>query len=121
LTWHQPGILLIREEIRSDRPVEATSRGHLHPECAVVRQDKSGALLASAGGPVCVQFAGPGELRIERGSYCPEFGLRHATSVLAWSAPQPGERFGFCIAPFEGITGFDLERGATVAGRDYGF
>lgn len=121
LTWHDMGILLIRDQLASKRPVEGVSRIHLHPDCTVLRRDANSIEVNSPAGPVSIQFDGPGTLRLGDAQYCPEFGLRFANNVLEWSVRSSSTRFGCCIAPVRQIDRFNLEDGAIVKGQHYGF
>jgi uncharacterized heparinase superfamily protein len=121
LTWHDEGILLIRDEVGSKSAVEGISRIHLHPDCKIVQQDENSVEVHSPVGPVSVKFAGPGNLRVEEALYCPEFGLRVPNKALAWSARGPDIRFGYCIAPVQQVDAFDLEHGAILNGKHYEF
>jgi len=121
LTWHDAGILLIRDEVSTKSAVKGVSRIHLHPDCTLVRQDGNSVEMNSPAGPFSVRFAGPGTLQVEESFYCPEFGLRLANKALAWSASGSDIRFGYCIAPVHQIDAFDLEHGATIGEKSYAF
>ena len=74
--------------------------------------------IAHPGGTAAVCFAGEGELRVEGSSYCPEFGLVVANRVLVFAARGARVGTGFCVAKDAAELRYDLERGATVNGRE---
>jgi uncharacterized heparinase superfamily protein len=121
VTWHEDGILLVRDEVISRRAVEGVSRVHMHPDCTILRLAGNHVEMNSPSGPVSIRFAGVGTPVVEETSYCPEFGLDIPNKTLAWSAAGSHIRFGYCIAPSSEVERFDLEEGATVAGKSYAF
>lgn len=114
--WHERGVLLVKDEVTSDRRVTARSRLHLHPDCVVERVEGLAARIRHPGGVFQVRFAGPGQLALEPSIYCPEFGVQHERTALCFEAV--GERlvFGFCIANTEDEIGYDLVAGADLSG-----
>ena len=115
--WHPRGVLLVRDEVTSGRPVTARSRLHLHPDCVVEESRGGRAWVRHPGGVFQVVFAGAGELSVEPSDYCPEFGSRVARSALCFQAAGANLVFGFCIANGEGQIEYDLESGASVSGE----
>jgi uncharacterized heparinase superfamily protein len=114
--WHERGVLLVRDEIASDRSVTARSRLHLHPDCVVEGVEGLAVRIRHPGGVFQIRFAGPGEIALEPSIYCPEFGVQHERTALRFEAV--GERlvFGFCIANTEDEIGYDLAAGADLSG-----
>jgi uncharacterized heparinase superfamily protein len=121
LTWHNAGILLIRDEITAQYPIEGASRIHLHPDCTITLQNKNSVHINSPAGPVIIKFAGPGELHLEQSTYSPEFGRRLANKAIVWSASGSSIHFGCCIAPLSDIDSFDINTGAVVGETHYRF
>ena len=117
-TWHNEGILLVRDEIQAGNSTEAVSRIHLHPNCQIIATGRDSVELNTLAGAFHMRFAGPGRLKVEDSFYCPEFGRRFANQALAWTAQGTNLRFGFCFAPGH-IEAFDLDEGATVAGQTH--
>jgi uncharacterized heparinase superfamily protein len=117
--WHEDGVLMVRDEIRSAASTLAIARIHLHPDCKIVRATEREVELSTPEGPFTVRFSGAGILRTEESWYCPEFGKRVRNYALAWSHRTGWGRFGFCFAPGRRIKSFDLDSGAEVSQQRY--
>jgi uncharacterized heparinase superfamily protein len=115
--WYDSGLLLVRDRITAARAVRATSRVHLHPECAIEELADRRAWIRHPGGVFSVVFDGEGELAIEDGIYCPEFGRRLDARVLAFTARSAAAEIGFCIAHGSGEVRFTLASGAQIGER----
>jgi uncharacterized heparinase superfamily protein len=115
--WHPRGVLLVKDEVTSRRPVTARSRLHLHPDCVV--EDLSGLAvrIRHPGGVFQIRFAGAGGLALEASDYCPEFGARLARTALCFEATGARLAFGFCIANGAEQIEYDLDSGASVSGE----
>jgi uncharacterized heparinase superfamily protein len=117
--WYDTGVLLVRDRVTARRPVTATSRLHLHPECAVGELSERCVRIRHPGGEFSVAFDGDGDLALEPSTYCPEFGRRLDTRALAFTTRAATAEFGFCIAHGAGDAQFLLASGARVNGRAY--
>jgi uncharacterized heparinase superfamily protein len=116
--WHESGVLMVADRVDASRAVETASRLHLHPDCAVERAGDRLVRIGHPGGSATVCFAGEGDLRVEDSSYCPELGLALGSRVLVFAARGDGVATGFCVARNAVELRYDLERGATVNGRE---
>ncbi len=119
--WHRDGVLMVRDEISADAVTETVARVHLHPACQIVRTTEREAGLLTPQGLFALRFAGAGALRKEESWSCSEFGKRVPNQTLAWSNREKRSRFGFCVAPARQIESFDLQSGAQIAQRHYGW
>jgi uncharacterized heparinase superfamily protein len=115
--WDARGVLLVKDEVESGRPVTARSRLHLHPACVVEQLAGPAARIRHPGGVFQVRFAGVGELAVEASIYCPEFGVRQERPALRFEASGQKLVFGFCIANTAQEIGYDLDAGASVSGE----
>jgi uncharacterized heparinase superfamily protein len=115
--WHPRGVLLVRDEVASSRPVTARSRLHLHPDCVVEEIAGLRARIRHPGGSFQIVFAGPGELALEASDYCPEFGTRQGRRALCFETAGESLVFGFCVAKGEAQIEYDLDSGASVSGE----
>jgi len=115
--WHARGVLMVKDEIESGRPVTARSRLHLHPDCEVERFAGSAARIRHPGGTFSIAFAGPGALALEDSTFCPEFGVARPRKALCFEARGARLAFGFCVAKGTGEIGYDLASGADVSGE----
>ncbi len=97
-TWHERGVLIVRDRISSGKPVSAASRLHLHPDCEIVDLAPQTAQIRSPGGDFYVAFAGRGRLEIEKSAYCPEFGVAIENQALVFSSAGTDFEMGFCIS-----------------------
>jgi uncharacterized heparinase superfamily protein len=115
--WDARGVLLVRDEVASSRPVTACSRLHLHPDCVVEEITGLRARIRHPGGLFQVVFAGAGALALEASDYCPEFGTKLGRRALRFETAGASLVFGFCVAKGEGQIEYDLESGASVSGE----
>jgi uncharacterized heparinase superfamily protein len=67
---------------------ELTNRLHLHPDATVAKTADGELQVDHAGRRLRLVFLTPGEVAIEAGWYCPEFGLRLPAPVICWKAAQ---------------------------------
>jgi len=88
--WWDSGRLSVEDTVTTARPVRVASRLHLDPACRVLSLDRGTARVAHPGGECRIRFSGPGALRKEGSTYCPEFGLALQNECLVWEAS--GER-----------------------------
>ena len=119
--WHQEGLLLVRDEVEAACPLRAVVRLHMHPACEVSRVDADAAVIWTPAGEVFLRFAGAGELVLESGWYCPEFGRRVSNPVLAWHAVGPRVCSAFSLSLGRSPEEFDVTHGATLGGQRYGW
>ncbi len=120
LSWHDAGIVAVRDTVRSGRPVTAVSRLHFHPDCRIVTAGDRRAVLRTADGAVTVLFAGAGRLQAERGLYCPRFGEARERDVLAFESRSTEVRTGFVVARGEMVS-LDLDTAARVDELEIGW
>ena len=97
-TWHDGGVLVLRDRVTSRTPVAWVSRLHLHPDCRVVSAVGGAAHLQTPAGPCCIRFEGPGELRVKDSTYCPQFGLALPNRVLEFRTAGACVEVACCIA-----------------------
>jgi uncharacterized heparinase superfamily protein len=84
--WHDAGRLELRDHVTARRPVRASARLHLHPDCRIVDRDDRIVRIACGDVPFTVAYGPNGTLRTEDGWYCPRFGVRERTTVLVREA-----------------------------------
>ena len=120
-TFRRPGVLMFRDNVTSAVPVRGVSRLHLHPDCRLQAVTDTRAEVAFPAGRLTVCFAGPGRLTVEKGMYCPQFGLAIDNPVLAFTSAGRDMAIGACIAPAGAVSTFDLEQGAIIDGRLFGW
>jgi uncharacterized heparinase superfamily protein len=97
-TWHDRGVLIVRDRISSGKSVSAVSRLHLHPDCEIVDLGPRSAQIRAPGGNFYVAFAGRGRLGVEKSAYCPEFGVAIENQALVFSSAGSDVEMGFCIS-----------------------
>ena len=119
--WHGRGILMVKDTITSSREVRAVSRMHLHPECRIARLTEGTAVIEHPRGRFGVRFCGEGELAVEPSYYCPEFGVRIDNRALAFAASGSSVEMGYCVASDSEEFEYDLDGGARVDGRSFGW
>jgi uncharacterized heparinase superfamily protein len=112
---------MVKDIITSSREVRAVSRIHLHPECRITRLTEAAAVIAHPRGRFGVRFRGEGELEVEPSYYCPEFGARIENRALAFAASGSSVEMGYCIASECEEFEYDLDGGARVDGRSFGW
>ena len=120
-TWHDDGLLLIRDRITSGRSVSAVARLHLHPDCVVQKRREDQWSVDSPGGRLVIAFAGSGRTEVEEGFYCPQFGQSKPNRVLSLHAEGDDLEFGCCIVRGDKSVDFNLTKGLRVEGRSYGW
>lgn len=117
--WHDSGTLVVRDEVEATRPVTATSRIHLHPECTI--GEVSDRAVRAARGDVAFTVAvaaGPAP-RVADGWYCPRFGVRERNPVIVLESRAAPARFHFAIARGHDVA-FAPDGGSlSVGGRIY--
>jgi uncharacterized heparinase superfamily protein len=121
ITWHDRGLLMVRDAVTSSRSVKVCARVHLHPDCEVIERAENAVRVRHARGEFSVCFAGPGRLESEHSYYCPEFGTRIENRALAFSAEGSQLEMGFCVADGREVPSWDLGSGAALEGRRYGW
>ncbi|MEE9607062.1 MAG: alginate lyase family protein [Myxococcota bacterium] len=121
LRWHERGVLLVKDTVKSSRPVSVASRIHLHPDCEIAQLTGDTARLRYPGGEVSVRFAGEGELTSERSYYCPEFGRRLESRALVYSVNGREIAMGFCVAEGGSPASYDLRSGARLGSTEFGW
>lgn len=119
--WHAGGILLVKDQIRSGRDIWMRSHIHLHPDVEIATVSEREIRLKRKNAGCTIVFEGEGRLFVETSWYFPEFGRRVENKVLVLAAKGSDVRSGFCIAAGSESVRFDLGRGATVDGTDYGW
>ncbi len=119
--WYASGVLMVRDRIRAERPVQARSWLHLHPDCEILEQDAHGVLVRFTGGSCRVVFAGEGDLTIETSRHCPEFGIVRESRALCFAARGANIENGFCIANAAASLRYALAAGAQVDGTTLPF
>ena len=90
--WHDSGRLEIHDRVTAKRPVRASARLHLHPECQIVDRDDRTVRVACGDVDFTVAFGPTGSLRAEEGWYCPRSGVRERTTVLVREATSTDVR-----------------------------
>jgi len=90
-------LLLVKDQITASRPVQAISRIHLHPDCAIASMGNDSAEVTHPAGRVRIHFDGPGKLESENSFYCPEFGRKIPNIVLAFHCSGARIESGFRI------------------------
>src|SRR5262249_49528937 len=118
-TWHDTGVLMVRDNIEATAPVSAVSRIHLHPQCEIVMTNGHGVTIRTQAGLFVIRFVGEGRLQIEDSYYCPEFGKQIPNRALAWATHSSNTVSGYCFAPGASMEQFDLNHGATVNSNHY--
>ncbi len=115
-SWHDAGVLMVRDTIEADGPVSGVCRLHLHPDCEVLKIESRMVTVGYPAGRMTIAFAGVGELDEQDAFYCPGFGRRLDNRALVLSFSGSRVQTGFCISsePFES---FDLELGARIRDR----
>jgi uncharacterized heparinase superfamily protein len=121
ITWHDRGILMVKDAVTSSRSVKVCARIHLHPDCEVIERAENAVRVRHARGEFSVCFAGSGRLESEHSHYCPEFGTRIENRALAFSAEGSQLEMGFCVADGREVPSWDLGSGAALEGRRYGW
>jgi uncharacterized heparinase superfamily protein len=114
--WHDAGVLLVRDVVTARRPVAVCSRLHLHPDCELVSLEGRIARVRHPGGACTIAFNGPGELSVERSSYCPEFGVEREGRALLYTSHGARVETGFCVARGAGDVVYDIAAGAQCSG-----
>jgi uncharacterized heparinase superfamily protein len=118
--WHPDGVLMVRDEVRSARPVQLASRLHLHPDCDVEQVSEHNVTFSRNGEHYVVSFAGGGRVTCDEYPYSPEFGIRIQAPVLVhW--PQNHARFGFCILRGSAPIQYDPDQPLRAGDRSYGW
>jgi len=83
--WYRDGVLLLTDRVQSRKPASVTVRLHVNPLWVPVEvRERKVVFLAPDGSPLTI--AAGGTLWLERGWYCPEFGVRRRGYVVAVSA-----------------------------------
>jgi uncharacterized heparinase superfamily protein len=95
--WQDGGVLSVEDTVTSGRPVQVTSRLHLHPSCEIDRLEGTTAGVRHPRGSFRVSFRGDGELIAEDSIYCPEFGRVLDNRALAFSASGSRIELGFRV------------------------
>jgi len=95
LKWTASEGLAVYDTVTTSKTVQAVSRIHLHPDCAIV--DCSDRAVIVACGEVRFRVIGVkcDELKLEQGWYCPEFGCRHKTNVICLSSEGKDVEIGY--------------------------
>ncbi len=88
--WHNPGRLLIRDQITGSSAHSFVSRLHLHPDCTIVKTTANRVVVGYSGGSFAVQFSGEGHLSVEDSIYCPQFERKVSNQAIAWSGQMSG-------------------------------
>jgi uncharacterized heparinase superfamily protein len=98
IAYQAGGVLVIRDQVRASTPVAWCSRLHLAPDCRVTSTVGSTARIQTPSGPMCIRFAGPGELRVKPGQYCPQFGQILENPVLEYRTAGTNCQVVSCLA-----------------------
>jgi uncharacterized heparinase superfamily protein len=96
----RPEMIRITDEVQSSHRHLINARLHLHPDCKVNTNDNKIQLDLDRGS-LLVECEAP--IRIEKGWYCPEFGIRKEIAVLV--AEYPFSKCVWTLSWFENITG----------------
>ncbi len=112
---------MVKDAVSSSRSVKVCARVHLHPDCEVIERTENAVRVRHPGGEFSVCFAGPGRLESEDSYYCAGFGTRIENRALAFSAEGSGIEMGFCVAEGRELPSCDLDSGAALDGRRYGW
>jgi uncharacterized heparinase superfamily protein len=102
-TWHSDGLLVIADDMTSDRDVSAVSRLHLHPAVSIDRLQGSEAVLRLPTGACHVRVLSGQDLSIGSGWYCPCFGEKQPQQVLEITARGRQTRFVSVIGTRDAI------------------
>ena len=94
-SWHERGVLVVKDRVSSARSVSAASRLHLHPDCEIADLGTQTARIRAPGGDFYVAFAGRGRLEVEKSVYCPEFGVAIENQALVFNSAGPMSRWDF--------------------------
>jgi uncharacterized heparinase superfamily protein len=97
-SWHERGVLVVKDRVSSARSVSAASRLHVHPDCEIADLGKQTARIRAPGGDFYVAFAGRGRLEVEKSVYCPEFCVAIENQALVFSSAGTDVEMGFCIS-----------------------
>ncbi len=97
LQFQDQGVLLVRDRVRSASPVAWVSRLHLHPDCRVISTSRRTVRLATPAGTCCLQFQGPGELRVKASQYCPRFGQVLENRAIEFRTAGTDTETAFCL------------------------
>jgi uncharacterized heparinase superfamily protein len=97
-SWHERGVLVVKDRVSSARSVSAASRLHLHPDCEIADLGAQTARIRAPGGDFYVAFAGRGRLEVEKSVYCPEFGVAIENQALVFNSAGADFEMGFCIS-----------------------
>lgn len=120
-TWHDRGLLMVKDLVTSSRSVKVCARVHLHPDCEVIERTEKAVRVRHPRGEFSVCFAGSGRLESEDSYYCPEFGTRIGNRALAFSAEGSEIEMGLWVADGGELPSCDLDSGAELDGRRYGW
>jgi len=85
-TWHNSGILTVKDRIIASCPKNIISRLHLHPDCSIVELEVDFVLINYPAGKLMISFSGGSNLSVEDSFYCPEFGMKLENKALAYYA-----------------------------------
>jgi uncharacterized heparinase superfamily protein len=86
ITYDGRGEWVIEDRLDGSGRHQMESYVHLHPNCRVTRTEQGMDIATSDGLPVAtIDPIGPCEIRIERGWYFPQFGVRDENQVLVFS------------------------------------
>jgi len=84
--WNKSGSLIVKDKIIASRPQSLVSRLHLHPDCIIDELKDNSARIIYPAGKFKISFSNNnGELSVEDSFYCPEFGIKKANTLLAFS------------------------------------
>ncbi|MBI1338482.1 MAG: heparinase [Phycisphaera sp.] len=120
-TWHQDGVLLVRDTVESAVDVPVATRMHLHPDCAAEQIDDHKILVRWDASSVVIVFTDNLRLSMETGWYCPQFGRRIENTAIVARAQADAPRHGsaFCLARGHDAGPLTLEEGIAIDGRAY--
>jgi len=116
--FHPPGILMFRDAVRARTTVRAVCRLHLHSDCAVSMVSPQEVGVSFPGGGLRIRFAGQGAASVEESLYCPEFGCKISSPVVAFALDGRRTAVACCIAPTDAQVHLTLSEGARVDGRE---
>jgi len=95
--WNKSGTLTVKDITTASKPQSIVSRLHFHPNCKIDQLKDNTVWLAYPEGDFRIIFSGNGKLSLEGSCYCPEFGVKIANKVLAYSFSGRKTETGFQI------------------------
>lgn len=121
VSWHDSGVVAVRDTVRAAAPVSCLCRLHLHPECRIVDTDRRRVTVLRGELESTIAFTGAGTLRRERGIYCPAFGVALENDVLVFESRSDLVRTGFVIARGRADVSLDLDAAVRVGRIELGW